>query len=86
VEKPYRIAGKGSSEELGRYLPKDGQALLPIVELIELSKMAVDELIDVLGLAQGEAVLPLSADAFASGAEQHDDMTVVVLRCRSDTA
>jgi len=65
VEKPYHIVGKESSEELGRYLAKNGQVLLPMVELIEQSKMAVDELIDVLGRAQIEAVLRLSAEGVA---------------------
>jgi len=65
VEKPYHVVGKESSEELGRYLAKNGQVLLPMVELIEESKMAVDELIDVLGRAQIEAVLRLSAEGVA---------------------
>jgi putative transposase len=65
VEKPYHIVGKESREELGRYLAKNGQVLLPMVELIEQSKMAVDELIDVLGRAQIEAVLRLSAEGVA---------------------
>jgi len=46
-------------------LAKNGQVLLPMVELIEQSKMAVDELIDVLGRAQIEAVLRLSAERIA---------------------
>jgi transposase-like protein len=50
---------------LGRYLAKNGQVLLPMVELIEQSKLAVDELIDVLGRAQVEAVLRLSAERIA---------------------
>jgi putative transposase len=65
VEKPYHIVGKGSSEELGRYLAKNGQVLLAMVELIEPSKLAVDELIDVLGQSQIEAVLRLSAEGVA---------------------
>ena len=65
VEKPYHIVGKGSREELGKYLAKNGQVLLPMVELIEQSKLAVDELIDVLGRAQVEAVLRLSAERIA---------------------
>src|SRR5205823_10454020 len=44
---------------------KNGQAMLPMVELIEQSKLAVDELIDVLGRAQIEAVLRLSAQGIA---------------------
>jgi hypothetical protein len=65
VEKRYHIVGKGSSEELGRFLAKNGQVLLPMVELIEQSKMAVDELIAVLGRATIEAVLKLSAEGIA---------------------
>ena len=65
MEKRYHIVGKGSSEELGRYLARNGHVLLPMVELIEQSRMAVDELIDVLGRAQIEAVLRLSAERIA---------------------
>lgn len=65
VEKRYHIVDKGSSEELGRYLAKNGQALLPMVELIEQSQVAVDEVIDVLGRATIEAVLRLSAEQIA---------------------
>jgi len=46
VEKPYHIIGKEESQELAKFLVKNGQALLPMVELIEQSKLAVDELID----------------------------------------
>src|SRR5438552_3824648 len=65
VEKPYHIIGKEESQELAKFLVKNGQALLPMVELIEQSKLAVDELIDVLGRAQIEAVLRLSAERIA---------------------
>ena len=65
MEKRYHIVNKESSEELGRYLARNGQVLLPMVELIEESKLAVDELIDVLGRAQIEAVLRLSAEGIA---------------------
>ena len=54
MEKRYHIVGKESSEELGRYLARNGQVLLPMVELI-----------DVLGRAQIEAVLRLSAERIA---------------------
>jgi putative transposase len=65
VEKRYHIVGKDNTKELGKFLAQNGQALLPMVELIEQSKMAVDELIDVLGRAQVEAVLRLSAERVA---------------------
>lgn len=47
----------------------NGQLLLPLVELIEASRLAVDELIDVLGRASIEAVLQLSAAGVAG--EKH---------------
>ena len=65
MEKPYHIIGKDDTPGLARFLSKNGQALLPLVELIEQSKLAVDDLIDVLGRAQIEAVLRLSAERLA---------------------
>jgi transposase-like protein len=65
VEKPYHIVSKDNTQELVKFLVKNGQAMLPMVELIEQSKMAVDELIDILGRAQIEAVLRLSAEGVA---------------------
>ncbi len=65
MEKPYHIVSKKDTQGLGHFLAKHGQALLPMVELIEQSKLAVDELIDVLGRAQVEAVLRLSAERIA---------------------
>lgn len=65
MEKPYHIVSKDNTQELAKFWVKNGQALLPMVELIEQSKMAVDELIDILGRAQIEAVLRLSAEGVA---------------------
>lgn len=65
MEKPYHTIHKNDTQALVHFLRKNGQALLPLVELIEQSKLAVDELIDVLGRASIEAVLQLSAEAIA---------------------
>ncbi len=65
VGKPYHIVRKESTRELAKLLVKNGQGLLPMVGLIEESKLAVDELIDVLGRAQIEAILRLSAEGVA---------------------
>jgi len=65
VERPYHTIRKNDTQTLARFLTKNGQALLPMVELIEQSKLAVDELIDVLGRASVEAVLRLSAEGVA---------------------
>lgn len=56
---------KNDSQALTDFLVKNGQALLPMVDLIERSTLAVDELIDVLGRASIEAVLQLSAQGIA---------------------
>ena len=53
--------GKRSEEELRKHLCRKGQFLLPMVELVEPARMAVDEVIEVLGRASLEAVLDLSA-------------------------
>ena len=56
---------RNDTQALARFLTRSGQALLPMVELIEQSRLAVDELIDVLGRASVEAVLRLSAEGIA---------------------
>ncbi len=65
----HQIEDRKDSQGFARYLAKNGQLLLPLVELIEASRMAVDELIDVLGRASIEAVLQLSAAGVAG--EKH---------------
>ena len=65
----YQIVERKDSRGFARYLAKNGQLLLPLVELLETSRMAVDELIDVLGRASIEAVLQLSAAGMAG--EKH---------------
>jgi len=65
VEKPYHITSKDDTQGLASFLAKNGQALLPMMELIEQSQVAVDELIDVVGRATIEAVLRLSAERMA---------------------
>ena len=61
----YQIADRKDSRALAQFLSHEGQALLPMLELIEQAEMAVDELIDVAGRATVEAVLTLSAQELA---------------------
>ena len=52
VKKSYhtiRMQGKVNEQELATFLTKNGQGLLPMVDLIEQSRMACDQLIDVTG-------------------------------------
>jgi transposase-like protein len=62
--------GKVGERKLAEFLTRNGQLLLPMVELIQQSRMAVDELIDVLGRASIEAVLQLSARQVAGAPQQ----------------
>ena len=50
---------------LAGFLAKDGQLLLPMLDLIENAQGAVDDLIDVMGRATIEAVLLMSAAGLA---------------------
>ena len=61
----YQIANKTDSRKIAEFLSKDGQLLLPFLELICNTEQAVDELIDVVGKAAIEAVLLLSAQQIA---------------------
>jgi hypothetical protein len=65
VEQPYHIVSKEESQELADFLVKNGQGLLPMVELIEQAEKAVDDLVDQVGRATIEAVLRLSAQGIA---------------------
>jgi putative transposase len=73
VKKSYhtiRQQGKVNEQELATFLTKNGQGLLPMVDLIEQSRMACDQLIDVTGRAVLQAVLQLSAAQVAGGPPQ----------------
>jgi len=57
----YQIISQKDSKELAKFLSREGQFLLPMLELIEQAETAVDEVIDVIGRASIEAILLLSA-------------------------
>ena len=61
----YQVASAKDSRQLSEFLAKEGQFLLPMLDLITQAEMAVDELIDVAGRATIEAVLTLSAQELA---------------------
>jgi putative transposase len=64
-KKDYQIIDKTDSKKLTEFLCKEGQLLLPLVEMITNTEMALDELIDLTGRAAIEAVLTLSAQEIA---------------------
>jgi putative transposase len=64
----YQIVSQRNSDtpkRLAEFLQKEGQFLLPMVELVAQTETAIDELIDVTGRATIEAVLGLSAQEVA---------------------
>jgi len=65
VSTDYHILSKKDSTELAKLLAANSQVILPMVDLIEGSRMAVDELIERLGRATIEAVLLISAAGVA---------------------
>ncbi len=65
MNRDYQIISKKNSRELAKFLSKEGQLLLPMLELIEQAEAAVDEVIDVVGRASIEAILLLSAQQVA---------------------
>jgi len=77
-KKLYQIADKVDSRKIAEFLAKDGQILLPFLELICNTEQAVDELIDVAGKGAIEAVLLLSAEQLAGPKQPgkvHGDIT-----------
>jgi len=62
---PYQIAEPLDSRKIAEYLSKDGQLLLPLLELITNTERALDEVIDVAGRGTIEALLLLSAQEIA---------------------
>ncbi len=65
-----RTQGKFNEQQLASFLVKNGQGLLPTVDLIEPDQLARDELSDVTGRATIQAVLLLSAFEAAGGPPQ----------------
>lgn len=65
MSKGYQIASRRDSRQLRQFLAREGAALLPMVELIEQGRLAVEELVGALGRAALEAVLLVSADQVA---------------------
>jgi len=56
VKKSYRIVIHKDSRSLTQHPTCTGQFLLPIVKIVETSRIAIDELIYILGRASIEVV------------------------------
>jgi transposase-like protein len=69
MKESYQIAEPLDSGKLAQALSKDGQLLLPMLQLIGDARMAVDHAVDVAGRATIQALLLLSARELAG--EKH---------------
>jgi hypothetical protein len=65
MKKMYEVAGPTDRRAISEFLKREGQFLLPMVELVERTELAIDEVIEVVGRATLEAVLGMSAEALA---------------------
>jgi putative transposase len=70
MKRRYQVVGKEESKQLSAMLVQEGQQLLPLVRLVTEARLAVDELVDVMGRATIEAVLTLSAQEAAGPKHQ----------------
>jgi len=70
MKKSYQVVDAGERDKIAEVLTKNGQALLPFVDLIETAGMRVDKLIDEVGRATIQAVLELSARGVAGQPHQ----------------
>jgi len=69
MRESYTILSKKDSQQLSRFLAREGQFLLPMLDLIEQAEAAVDEVIEGVGRSALEAILLLSARQIAG--DQH---------------
>ena len=65
MRRTYEVAGPADKRAIGEFLKREGQFLLPMVELVERTELAIDEVIQVMGRATIEAVLEMSAEGVA---------------------
>ena len=62
--------GKVNERKLALFLRQKSQEILPMVELITESRMAIDDLVNAMGRATIETVLELSAEQVAGPPQQ----------------
>lgn len=70
MERLYQVADKKDAQSLTDFLVKNGQVLLPMVDLMEQMHLCVEEFLDCVCQASLEAVLELSAANVAGSRHQ----------------
>lgn len=61
----YQTVTPADTQAFSEFLSNNGQMLLPMVQLVEQSRAALDDVVDVTGRALIEMILQLSADTLA---------------------
>ncbi len=65
MKRTYEVASDTDRRAMAEFVKREGQFLLPMVELVEHTELAIDEVVQVMGRATIEAVLEMSAEGVA---------------------
>ena len=58
MKRTYEVASGTDRRALAEFVKREGQFLLPMVELVERTELVIDEVVQVMGRATIEAVPP----------------------------
>jgi hypothetical protein len=65
MKRTHQVADRADGRAITEFLKREGRLLLPMVELVERTEMAINEVIDEVGRATLGAVLEMGADGVA---------------------
>jgi len=65
MRRTYEVTDGKDKQAIAEFLKREGQFLLPMVELVETAELAIDDVVEVVGRATIEAVLEMSAQGVA---------------------
>ena len=58
MKRTYEVRDRADKRAIREFLKREGQFLLPMLELVEQTEVAIDEVIQVMGRATIEALAP----------------------------
>ena len=73
MKRTYEVRDRADKRAIREFLKREGQFLLPMLELVEQTEVAIDEVIQVMGRATIEAVLEMSADRASRSSSSSPD-------------
>ena len=80
MKRMYEVRDRADKRAIREFLKREGQFLLPMLDLVEQTEVAIAEVIQVMGRATIEAVLEMSAEGVAgvkqAGRSRAEDDTV----------